>query len=123
MVEGALYKCLLKPLRDAIYAQLLDFRSRDGTLSRLREHQRTMTQQSLAQLGVAASVPDSTSLERIQTKLSLMHQAYSPKKKETQMLKVCKMLYEAMNQTAGRTGRKEVGQVCYTEHKSVSRLE
>ncbi|XP_072835997.2 ras and Rab interactor-like protein [Pogona vitticeps] len=103
VVEGALYKCLLKPLRDAIYAQLLDFRSRDGTLSRLREHQRTMTQQSLAQLGVAAGVPDSAGLERIQTKLSLMHQAYSPKKKETQMLKVCKMLYEAMNQTAGRT--------------------
>uniref|UniRef100_A0A670ZPE8 Uncharacterized protein n=1 Tax=Pseudonaja textilis TaxID=8673 RepID=A0A670ZPE8_PSETE len=26
-----------------------------------------------------------------------MHQAYSPKKKEAHMLKVCKMLYEAMN--------------------------
>uniref|UniRef100_A0A8D2LGC0 Uncharacterized protein n=1 Tax=Varanus komodoensis TaxID=61221 RepID=A0A8D2LGC0_VARKO len=30
-----------------------------------------------------------------------MHQAYSPKKKETQMLKVCKMLYEIMNQPFG----------------------
>lgn len=104
-MENALYKCILKPLRDVIYAQLLDFRSRDGTLGRLREHQLTMRQQSLAQLGVAAGVPVGASLERIQTKLSLMHQAYSPKKKETQMLKVCKMLYEALNQTAGKTGR------------------
>ncbi|ETE62046.1 Ras and Rab interactor 3, partial [Ophiophagus hannah] len=49
------------------------------------------------ELGVAAGVPDGPCLERIQAKLSLLHQAYSPKKKETQMLKVCKMLYEAMN--------------------------
>ncbi|XP_007436169.2 ras and Rab interactor-like protein [Python bivittatus] len=97
VVEGALYKCILKPLRDSIYAQLLDFRTHDGTLNRLRENQVTLSQQSLGELGVAASVPDGACLERIQTKLSLLHQAYSPKKKETQMLKICKMLYEAMN--------------------------
>ncbi|KAJ7303911.1 hypothetical protein JRQ81_011423 [Phrynocephalus forsythii] len=102
VVEDALYKCILKPLQHVIYAQLLDFRSRDGTLSKLREHQLAMRQQSLAQLGVAAGVPDAAGSERIQARLSLMHQAYSPKKKETQMLKVCRMLYEAMNQTAGR---------------------
>ncbi|XP_054856099.1 ras and Rab interactor-like protein [Eublepharis macularius] len=103
VVEAALYKCILKPLRDSIYAQLLDFHTRDGSLGRLREHQATMIRQSLAELGVTAGVPDGAGLERIQGKLSLMHQAYSPKKKETQMLKVCKVLYEAMNQTAGRT--------------------
>ncbi|KAL8219857.1 UNVERIFIED_CONTAM: hypothetical protein K2H54_035046, partial [Gekko kuhli] len=103
VVEAALYKCVLKPLRDSVYAQLLDFRTRDGSLARLREHQATMSQQSLAELGVTAGVPDGAGLERIRTKLGLMHQAYSPKKKETQMLKVCKLIYEAMNQTAGRT--------------------
>ncbi|XP_070805879.1 ras and Rab interactor-like protein [Pituophis catenifer annectens] len=97
VVEDALYKCILKPLRDTIYAQLLDFHTRDGSLNRLRENQLTLSQQSLEELGVAAGVPDGACLERIQTKLSLLHQAYSPKKKETQMLKVCKMLYEAMN--------------------------
>ncbi|XP_062996266.1 ras and Rab interactor-like protein [Elgaria multicarinata webbii] len=103
VVEGALYKCILKPLRDSIYTQLLDFRTRDGTLGKLREHQVTMSQQSLSELGVRAGVPDGPGLERVQAKLSLMHQAYSPKKKETHLLKVCKMLYEAMNQSAGRT--------------------
>ncbi|KAH0631548.1 hypothetical protein JD844_005921 [Phrynosoma platyrhinos] len=101
--DGALYKSILKPLRDSIYTQLLDFRSRDGTVDKLREHQVTMSKQSLAELGVISSVPDAAGLERIQTKLDLLHQAYSPRKKETQMLKVCKMLYEAMNQTAGKT--------------------
>ncbi|XP_039219613.1 ras and Rab interactor-like protein isoform X3 [Crotalus tigris] len=97
VVEDALYKCILKPLRDTIYAQLLDFHTRDGSLNCLRENQLTLSQQSLEELGVVAGVPDGACLERIQAKLSLLHQAYSPKKKETQMLKVCKMLYEAMN--------------------------
>ncbi|XP_042294966.1 ras and Rab interactor-like protein isoform X2 [Sceloporus undulatus] len=103
VVEGALYKSILKPLRDSIYTQLLDFRSRDGTVDKLRKHQVTMSKQSLAELGVISNVPDAAGLERIQTKLDLLHQAYSPRKKETQMLKICKMLYESMNQTAGRT--------------------
>uniref|UniRef100_A0A8C6Y8J8 Ras and Rab interactor 3 n=1 Tax=Naja naja TaxID=35670 RepID=A0A8C6Y8J8_NAJNA len=97
VVEDALYKCILKPLRDTVYAQLLDFHTQDGSLDRLRENQLTLSQQSLEELGVVAGVPDGPCLERIQAKLSLLHQAYSPKKKETQMLKVCKMLYEAMN--------------------------
>ncbi|XP_026547604.1 ras and Rab interactor 3-like, partial [Notechis scutatus] len=97
VVEDALCKCILKPLRDTVYAQLLDFHTEDGSLHRLRGNQLTLSQQSLEELGVAAGVPDGPCLERIQAKLSLLHQAYSPKKKETQMLKVCKMLYEAMN--------------------------
>nr|XP_034976709.1 ras and Rab interactor-like protein isoform X2 [Zootoca vivipara] len=103
VVEAALYKCMLKPLRDSIYTQLHEFHAHDGTLNKLREHQATMRRQSLAELGVTAGVPDGATLERIQAKLSLMHLAYSPKKKETHMLKVCKMLYEAMNQAAGGT--------------------
>lgn len=103
-MEAALYKCMLKPLRDAIYTQLLEFRTHDGTVGRLREHQATMKQQSLGELGVTACVPEGAGLDRIRTKLNLLHQAYSPKKKEVEMLKVCKMLYEAMNQAAGRTG-------------------
>ncbi|XP_070620648.1 ras and Rab interactor-like protein isoform X2 [Erythrolamprus reginae] len=97
VMEDALYKCILKPLRDKIYAQLLDFHTQDGSLHRLRENQLTLSQQSLEELGVAAGVPDGACLERIQSKLTLLHEAYSPKKKETQMLRVCKMLYEAMN--------------------------
>uniref|UniRef100_A0A8C8RRI3 Ras and Rab interactor 3 n=1 Tax=Pelusios castaneus TaxID=367368 RepID=A0A8C8RRI3_9SAUR len=102
VVEAALYKCILKPLRDCIYGQLLDFRSRDGSLQALRQHQLTMSQQSLAELGVTAGVPDTPALERIQTKLTQMHQDYSPKKKETHLLKACKLIYEAMNHGSGK---------------------
>ncbi|XP_039367001.1 ras and Rab interactor-like protein isoform X2 [Mauremys reevesii] len=105
VVEAALYKCVLKPLRDCVYGQLLDFHSRDGSLQKLRDHQLTMGRQSLAELGVTASVPDAPALERIQAKLLQMHQAYSPKKKEAQLLKACKLIYEAMNHG---TGGKEV---------------
>uniref|UniRef100_A0A8C3RYZ2 Ras and Rab interactor 3 n=1 Tax=Chelydra serpentina TaxID=8475 RepID=A0A8C3RYZ2_CHESE len=97
VVEAALYKCVLKPLRDCIYAQLLDFHSRDGSLQKLRDHQLSMGRQSLAELGVTAGVPDAPALERIQARLLQMHQAYSPKKKEAQLLKACKLIYEAMN--------------------------
>ncbi|XP_067412808.1 ras and Rab interactor-like protein [Emydura macquarii macquarii] len=103
VVEAALYKCILKPLRDCIYSQLLDFRSRDGSLQTLRQRQLTMSQQSLEELGVTAGVPDAPALERIQAKLTQMHQAYSPKKKETQLLKACKLIYEAMNHGTGGT--------------------
>uniref|UniRef100_A0A8C3I2J7 Ras and Rab interactor 3 n=1 Tax=Chrysemys picta bellii TaxID=8478 RepID=A0A8C3I2J7_CHRPI len=101
VVEAALYKCVLKPLRDCVYGQLLDFHSRDGSLQKLRDHQLTMSRQSLAELGVTASVPDAPALERIQAKLLQMHQAYSPKKKEAQLLKACKLIYEAMNHGTG----------------------
>ncbi|XP_032632140.1 ras and Rab interactor-like protein [Chelonoidis abingdonii] len=105
VVEAALYKCVLKPLRDCIYGQLLEFHSRDGSLQKLRDHQLSMGRQSLAELGVTASVPDAPALERIQAKLLQMHQAYSPKKKEAQLLKACKLIYEAMNHG---TGGKEI---------------
>uniref|UniRef100_A0A8C0GRA5 Ras and Rab interactor 3 n=1 Tax=Chelonoidis abingdonii TaxID=106734 RepID=A0A8C0GRA5_CHEAB len=101
VVEAALYKCVLKPLRDCIYGQLLEFHSRDGSLQKLRDHQLSMGRQSLAELGVTASVPDAPALERIQAKLLQMHQAYSPKKKEAQLLKACKLIYEAMNHGTG----------------------
>ncbi|XP_074872657.1 ras and Rab interactor-like protein [Carettochelys insculpta] len=97
VLETALYKCILKPLRDCIYGQLLDFHSQDGSLQKLQEHQQTMSRQSLAELGVTAAVPDAPALERLQAKLTQMHQAYSPKKKEAQLLKTCKLIYEAMN--------------------------
>lgn len=105
VVETALYKCVLKPLRDCIYGQLLEFHSRDGSLQKLRDHQLTMGRQSLAELGVTANVPDAPALERIQAKLVQMHQAYSPKKKEAQLLKACKLIYEAMNHGTGGKGR------------------
>ncbi|XP_029427053.1 ras and Rab interactor-like protein [Rhinatrema bivittatum] len=102
-IEDALYKCLLKPLKECIYSHLLDFHSKDGTLRKLRDNQHTMKEQSLAELKVRAGVPDTGGMDKIQQNFGLMHAAYSPKKKVMQLLKVCKLIYEAMNHTAGKT--------------------
>ncbi|XP_069500314.1 ras and Rab interactor-like protein isoform X2 [Ambystoma mexicanum] len=96
-VENALCKCLLKPLMGCIYAQLLEYHTRDGSLKKLRENQKKMKTQSLPELGVTAEVPNAATMEKIQQKLILMHSLYSPKEKVIQLLKVCKLIYEAMN--------------------------
>ncbi|XP_069062999.1 ras and Rab interactor-like protein isoform X1 [Pleurodeles waltl] len=101
-VENALAKCLLKPLRAAIYSQLLEFHTRDGSLKKLRENQKKMKAQSLPQLGVTAAVPDEAAMDKILQKLLLMHSHYSPKEKVIQLLKVCKLIYEAMNRVPGK---------------------
>ncbi|XP_032870384.1 ras and Rab interactor 3-like isoform X2 [Amblyraja radiata] len=101
-IQKALHKCVLKPLKDHIYSCLADFHSKDGSLRKLTDNQLVLQTQSLAQLGVMASVPDAPALEKIQQRLSAMHLAYSPFKKVAQLLKACKLIYEAMSATSGK---------------------
>ncbi|XP_078064024.1 ras and Rab interactor 3-like, partial [Mustelus asterias] len=101
-IEKALQKCILKPLRDHIYSRLLDFRTKDGALKKLKDNQLVLQSQSLAELGVTASVPDAASLEKIQQKFNAMHSSYSPWKKVGQLLKACKLIYEAMSGSSGK---------------------
>uniref|UniRef100_H3BE09 Ras and Rab interactor like n=1 Tax=Latimeria chalumnae TaxID=7897 RepID=H3BE09_LATCH len=101
-IEVALHKCVLKPLRVHIYSHLQDFHARDGSAKLLQENQQTMKGYSLSKLGVTASVPDVVAMEKIQQKFSLMHTAYSPKKKVNQLLKACKLIYEAMTGASGK---------------------
>ncbi|XP_072405560.1 ras and Rab interactor 2-like [Chiloscyllium punctatum] len=101
-IEKALQKCILKPLRDHIYSCLLEFHTKDGSLGKLRDKQLVLQKQSLADLGITARVPDSTALDKIQGKFNTMHTLYSPWKKVTQLLKACKLIYEAMSGTSGQ---------------------
>ncbi|XP_059496981.1 ras and Rab interactor 3-like isoform X2 [Stegostoma tigrinum] len=101
-IEKALQKCILKPLRDHIYSCLLDFHTKDGSLKKLRDKQLVLQNQSLAELGVSAHVPDAVSLEKIQQKFNTMHTLYSPWKKVVQLLKACKLIYEAMSGSSGK---------------------
>ncbi|XP_067875029.1 ras and Rab interactor 2-like [Heterodontus francisci] len=101
-IEKALQKCVLKPLQDHIYSCLLDFHTKDGTLKKLKDNQLVLQAQSLVELGVTAGVPDAIGLEKIQQKLNAMHLSYSPWKKVTQLLKACKLIYEAMSGTSGK---------------------
>ncbi|XP_043938422.1 ras and Rab interactor 3-like isoform X2 [Protopterus annectens] len=102
IIEEALYKGILKPLKNHIYFQLNEFHTKDGTLKKLKDNQKTMKCQSLPGLGVTASVPDAAGLEKIRQKFTLMHSTYSPKKKVMQLLKACKLIYDAMANTSNK---------------------
>ncbi|XP_073413350.1 ras and Rab interactor 3-like [Dendrobates tinctorius] len=101
VIEKSLYKCLLKPLKDVIYSRLLEMHKRDGSLAKLLGNQKKMKASSSEQRP-RAGVPGHSIMEKIQQKLSLMHTAYSPEKKKLLLLKVCKLIYEAMETSSGK---------------------
>ncbi|XP_039616523.1 ras and Rab interactor 2 [Polypterus senegalus] len=97
IVEVALHKVILKPLCSNIYSRLTNFRKGDGSLQKLQDNQVIMQKCSLAELGVASlGLPDAAVMEKIQHRFSEMHSSYSPNKKVKQLLKVCKLIYDAM---------------------------
>ncbi|XP_078418361.1 ras and Rab interactor 3 [Cetorhinus maximus] len=96
VVEAALCKCVLKSLKDNINMQLKEIHSKNGNLKLLKENQQTVQNTTTTDLGVTTSVPEVSLLEKIQQKFSAMHQAYSPDKKVTYLLKACKLIYDSM---------------------------
>ncbi|XP_069801724.1 ras and Rab interactor 3-like isoform X2 [Dendropsophus ebraccatus] len=102
IIETSLYKCLLKPLKDTIYSQLLEMHKRDGSMTRLLDNQKKMKTSSLSEQRPRVGVPGPCTMEKITQKLSLMHMAYSPEKKIRLLLKVCKLIYEAMEASSGK---------------------
>ncbi|XP_049319950.1 ras and Rab interactor 3 [Astyanax mexicanus] len=97
IIEAALCKSVLKPLREPIYNSLKDIHSRAGTLKRLKENQQIVLGTTTTDLGVTTSVPDTPIMEKIQVKLGNLHQDYSPQKKIDLLLKTCKIIYESMS--------------------------
>ncbi|KAG9485590.1 hypothetical protein GDO78_008593 [Eleutherodactylus coqui] len=102
IIETSLYKCLLKPLKNVIYSQLLEMHNKDGSMAKLLGNQKKMKASSLSEQRPRAGVPGPITMEKIQQKLSLMHMAYSPEKKIRILLKVCKLIYEAMETSSGK---------------------
>ncbi|XP_036393045.1 ras and Rab interactor 2 isoform X2 [Megalops cyprinoides] len=102
MLEVSLHKVALRPVCTHLYTCLRDYRSRDGTLQNLREHQQALEGRDPAELGgtAGAGVPDAVTLERIQQRWASMHEAYSPSKKVQVLLKVCKSIYHSMSANA-----------------------
>ncbi|XP_006879271.1 PREDICTED: ras and Rab interactor 3 [Elephantulus edwardii] len=96
IVESALYKCVLKPLKDAINSCLHEIHSRDGSLQQLKENQLVILATTTTDLGVTTSVPEVPVMEKILQKFSSMNKAYSPEKKIDILLKTCKLIYDSM---------------------------
>ncbi|XP_048841556.1 ras and Rab interactor 3-like [Brienomyrus brachyistius] len=97
IIEAALCKSVLKPLREAVYSRLRDLHTQDGSLDRLREHQKVVLGTTTTDLGITTSVPETPAMEKIQVKLGSLHKEYSPEKKISLLLKACKIIYESMS--------------------------
>ncbi|XP_020855952.1 LOW QUALITY PROTEIN: ras and Rab interactor 3 [Phascolarctos cinereus] len=96
IVESALYKCVLKPLKEAINSHLQEIHSKDGTLQLLKGNQLVILATTTTDLGVTTSVPEASVMEKILHKFTSMHKAYSPEKKIAILLKSCKLIYDSM---------------------------
>ncbi|XP_060118374.1 ras and Rab interactor 3 [Heteronotia binoei] len=98
IVESALHKCVLKPLKEAVYTYLREIHNKDGSFQFLKENQQIIQNTTTTDLGITTSVPETTLLEKIQQKFTNMHKAYSPEKKISILLKSCKLIYDSMAQ-------------------------
>lgn len=98
IAETALYKCVLKPLKEAINSYLKEIHNKDGSLQQLKENQLVIQNTTTTDLGVTTSVPETVVLDKILHKFSTMHKAYSPEKKIGILLKSCKLIYDSMSQ-------------------------
>ncbi|XP_077179645.1 ras and Rab interactor 3 [Paroedura picta] len=98
IIESALHKCVLKPLKEAIYTYLRDIHNKDGSFQFLKENQQVIQNTTTTDLGITTSVPETTLLEKILQKFTNMHKAYSPEKKISILLKSCKLIYDSMAQ-------------------------
>ncbi|XP_032045366.1 ras and Rab interactor 3 [Aythya fuligula] len=98
IAESSLYKCVLKPLKEAINSYLKEIHNKDGSLQQLRENQLVIQNTTTTDLGVTTSVPETVVLEKILHKFTTMHKAYSPEKKIAILLKSCKLIYDSMAQ-------------------------
>ncbi|NWH57953.1 RIN3 protein, partial [Geococcyx californianus] len=96
IAETALYKCVLKPLKEAIDSYLKEIHNKDGSLQQLKENQLVIQNTTTTDLGVTTSVPETIVLEKILHKFTAMHKAYSPEKKIAILLKSCKLIYDSM---------------------------
>lgn len=98
IIESALHKCVLKPLKVPIDTYLREIHNKDGSFKLLKENQQVIQNTTTTELGVTTSVPESALLERIFHKFTTMTKAYSPEKKISILLKSCKLIYDSMTQ-------------------------
>ncbi|NWV78504.1 RIN3 protein, partial [Dasyornis broadbenti] len=98
IAETALYKCVLKPLKEAINCSLKEIHTKDGSLQQLKENQLVIQNTTTTDLGITTSVPETVVLEKILHKFTAMHKTYSPEKKIAILLKTCKLIYDSMAQ-------------------------
>ncbi|XP_007476696.1 ras and Rab interactor 2 [Monodelphis domestica] len=102
VLEKAMHKCILKPLKSHVEAMLKDFHTADGSWKQLKENLQLVRQRNPQDLGVFAPTPDFVDVEKIKVKFMTMQKMYSPEKKVMLLLRVCKLIYTVMENNSGR---------------------
>ncbi|XP_077430745.1 ras and Rab interactor 3 isoform X2 [Vanacampus margaritifer] len=97
IVEAALCKSVLKPLRETVYRNLEKLHTNNDSLKQLAQKQSIVLGSTTTALGVTTAVPEATAMEKISVKLSNLHLEYSPPKKIELLLKACKIIYDSMS--------------------------
>ncbi|XP_039993059.1 ras and Rab interactor 3 isoform X2 [Xiphias gladius] len=97
IVEAALCKSVLKPLREQIYQTLEKLHTNDSSLKQLTQNQSVVLGSTTTALGVTTAVPEASAMEKISIKLNNLHLEYSPQKKIEHLLKACKIIYDSMS--------------------------
>ncbi|XP_053103224.1 ras and Rab interactor 2 isoform X2 [Hemicordylus capensis] len=102
VLEKAMHKCILKPLKDHIEVMLKEFHTADGSWKQLKENLQLVRQRNPQELGVFVQTPDFVDVEKIKVKFMAMQKMYSPEKKVMLLLRVCKLIYTVMENNTGR---------------------
>ncbi|XP_050565759.1 sodium/potassium/calcium exchanger 3-like isoform X5 [Cygnus atratus] len=102
VLEKAMHKCILKPLKGHIEVMLKEFHTADGSWKQLKENLQLVRQRNPQELGVFVPTPDFVDVEKIKVKFMTMQKMYSPEKKVMLLLRVCKLIYTVMENNSGR---------------------
>ncbi|KAJ8402711.1 hypothetical protein AAFF_G00363830 [Aldrovandia affinis] len=103
VLEKAMHKCVLKPLKGVVEAALQDFQVSSGAWQQLKENLALARTKQPQELGVDGAVPpDPVAIDKIRHKFHNMCKMYSPEKKVSLLLRVCKLIYTIMEDNSGR---------------------
>lgn len=102
VLEKAMHKCVLKPLKPVIEVALRDFQVSSGTWQQLKENLVLAKAKQPQEMGVDGALPpDPVAIEKIRHKFHNMCKMYSPEKKVSLLLSVCKLIYTIMESNSG----------------------
>ncbi|XP_027129291.1 ras and Rab interactor 2 isoform X2 [Larimichthys crocea] len=103
VLEKAMHKCVLKSLKPVVSVALQEFQVRSGEWQELKENLSLAKARPPQEMGVADTLPpDPMAIEKIKHKFLTMSKLYSPEKKVTMLLRVCKLIYTIMEDNSGR---------------------
>uniref|UniRef100_A0A8C3IFT0 Ras and Rab interactor 1 n=1 Tax=Chrysemys picta bellii TaxID=8478 RepID=A0A8C3IFT0_CHRPI len=90
VLERALHRCVLKPLKPVLASRLRRLRVADGSLGQLQENLRLVRERGPGAFPARATLPSPHDTQRAQRKLLQLLHAYSPSTQVTLLLQACK---------------------------------